>query len=226
MGALLLTIALGLFLSMQLFRWEKEEKLPPRNKLWVLAVLAPFLAMGCYRAYSKEHIGENEALLRTLQRSGTFLIRNTRVFIGDGKIIETGSVLVHDGKITGVFEGAGPDPEKLRAEVVEGAGKTLMPGLIDAHVHLSGPAGISTDRADYEPNQSMPRAAAALLYSGVTAARSVGDYLDESLKLRETDRQGQQTGRAAFRLRPHVHGRRRPRHGIHAISAGDHAAPT
>ncbi len=202
MGALLLTIALGLFLSMQLFRWEKEEKLAPRNKLWVLAVLAPFLAMGCYRAYSKEHIGENEALLRTLQRSGTFLIRNTRVFIGDGKTIETGSVLVHDGKITGVFEGAGPDPEKVKAEVVEGAGKTLLPGLIDAHVHLSGPAGISTDRADYEPTESMPRAAAALLYSGVTAARSVGDYLDESLKLRKQIAEGSKLGSQLFACGP------------------------
>ncbi len=84
-GALLLTMVLGLFLAVQLFRWEKGEKIPPRNKLWVLAVLAPFLVMGCYRAYSKDHIGQNEALFRDLQRSGTFLIRNARVFTGDGK---------------------------------------------------------------------------------------------------------------------------------------------
>ncbi len=160
--------------------------------------MAPFLVMGCYSAYSKEHIGENEALFRDLQRSGTFLIRNARVFIGDGKIIETGSVLVHDGKITGVFEGAGPDPEKMKADVVEGAGKTLLPGLIDAHVHLGGPSGISTDRADYEPKISMPRAAAALLYSGVTSARSVGDYLDDSLKLRQQIAGGSKLGAQLF----------------------------
>jgi imidazolonepropionase-like amidohydrolase/ABC-type multidrug transport system permease subunit len=197
-AALIVTVGLGLFLSMQLFRWEKEEKLRPRNKLWVLAVLAPFVVMGSYRAYSKEHIGENEALFRDLQRSGTFLIRNARIFVGDGKVIETGTVMVHDGKITGVFEGAGPDPEKLKAEVVEGAGKTLLPGLIDAHVHLSGPSGISTDRNDYDPTKSMPRAAAALLYSGVTAARSVGDYLDESLKLRGQIADGSKLGAQLF----------------------------
>ncbi len=78
-GALLLTIAVGLFLAVQLFRWEKEEKMRARKKLWVLAVLAPFLVMGCYRAYSREHIGENEAMFRDLQRSGTFLIRNARL---------------------------------------------------------------------------------------------------------------------------------------------------
>ena len=99
--------------------------------------------MGCWRAYTKEHIGQNEALFRDLQRSGTFLIRNTRVFVGDGKVIENGSVLVRDGKIAEIYDGAGPDAEKLHADVVEGAGKTLLPGLIDVHVHLARPGGIS-----------------------------------------------------------------------------------
>ena len=90
-GALLLTMVLGTFLAVQLFRWEKEEKIRPRNKLWVLAVLAPFVVMGSCQAYSKEHIGKNEALFRDLQRSGTFLIRNARIFTGDGKVIENGA---------------------------------------------------------------------------------------------------------------------------------------
>jgi imidazolonepropionase-like amidohydrolase/ABC-type multidrug transport system permease subunit len=197
-GALLLTIAVGLFFAVQLFRWEKEEKLPARKKLWVLAVLGPFLVMGCYRAYSRDHIGENQALFRDLQRSGTFLIRNARLILGDGSVIETGSVLVHDGKIQEVFTGAGPDPEKIKADVIEGAGKTLLPGLIDAHVHLGGPAGISTDSADYDPQKTMPRVDAALLYSGITAARSVGDGLDASLALRAKVANGARLGAQLF----------------------------
>ena len=147
MAALLLTTVLGLFLAVQLFRWEKEEKIRPRNKLWVVAVLAPFVLMGSWQSYSKEHLGNNAALYRDLQRSGIFLIRNTRIFTGDGKVIENGAVLVRDGKIADVYEGAAPDPEQLKAEVVEGAGKTLLPGLIDAHVHLAASGGISTDTA-------------------------------------------------------------------------------
>jgi len=158
--------------------------------------------MGCYRAYSKDHLGENQALFRELQRSGSFLIRNARVFVGDGKVIETGTVLVHNGKIEDVFEGAGPDPEKAHAEVVEGAGKTLLPGLIDVHVHLGGPAGISGDSADYDPQKSMPRAAAALLYSGVTAARSAGDSLDASLELRKEIARGTKLGAQLFLCGP------------------------
>src|ERR1700686_358623 len=128
-AALLLTAVLGMFLAVQLFRWEKEEKIRPRNKLWVLAVLAPFVVMGMWQAHSKENIGKNEALFRDLQRAGTFLIRNVRVFTGDGKVIENGAVLVREGKIAEVYEGSGPDPERMKAEGVEGQGKTRLPGL-------------------------------------------------------------------------------------------------
>src|ERR1019366_5619054 len=36
-GALLLTTVIGLFLGVKLFRWEKEEKIKPLAKLWILA---------------------------------------------------------------------------------------------------------------------------------------------------------------------------------------------
>jgi imidazolonepropionase-like amidohydrolase/ABC-type multidrug transport system permease subunit len=197
-AALLLTTVLGLFLATQLFRWEKEEKIRPRKKLWVVAVLAPFVVMGAWQSYSKSHLSTNAALFRDLQRSGVFLIRNTRIFTGDGKVIENGAVLVRDGKIAGVYEGAWPDPERLKAEIVEGAGKTLLPGLIDAHVHLAASGGISTDALDYDVDKTMPRSAAALLYSGVTAARSVGDGLDASLKLRQSVAYGARLGAQLF----------------------------
>ena len=201
-AALAVTMILGTFLAVKLFRWEKEEKIRRRNKLWVLAVLAPFVLMGVYQAYSKEEIGKNEALFRDLQRSTMFLIRNVRVFTGDGKVIENGAVLVRDGKIAGVFEGNAPDPDRMKAEVVEGQGKTLLPGLIDTHVHLAGPAGMSTSPEDYDAAKAMPRAAEALLYSGVTAARSVGDGLDGSLKLRGSINAGSRLGARIFACGP------------------------
>jgi imidazolonepropionase-like amidohydrolase/ABC-type multidrug transport system permease subunit len=197
-GALALTTATGLFLALKLFRWEKEEKIAPRNRLWVAGVLAPFLIMGCWGAYTKEHIGQNEAIMRDLQRSGSFLIRNTRIFLGNGAVKENASVLVHDGKIVDVFDGPGPDAEKLRADVIEGSGKTLLPGLIDVHVHLSSPGGMSTSTDDYDVDKSMARDAAALLYAGVTAARSTGDGLDSSLNLRGLIARGNKLGAQLF----------------------------
>ena len=197
-GALLLTAAMGLFLAMKLFRWEKEEKIAPRNRFWVAGVLAPFLIMGCWRSYNKEHLGQNQAIMRDLSRSGSFLIRNTRVFPGDGTVRENASVLVHDGKIVDVYDGPGPDTGKLRPDIIEGSGKTLLPGLIDVHVHRSSPGGMSTDSNDYDVDKSMARDAAALLYSGVIAARSTGDGLDSSIKLRAQIAGGSKLGAQLF----------------------------
>jgi imidazolonepropionase-like amidohydrolase/ABC-type multidrug transport system permease subunit len=197
-GALLVTTAMGLFLAVKLFRWEKEEKIARSNRLWVAGVLAPFIVMGCWRAHTKEHIGENEAIMRDLSRSGNFLIRNTRLFLGDGTVKENASVLVHDGKIADIFDGPGPDAGKLRADVIEGSGKTLLPGLIDVHVHLSSPGGMSTSSDDYDAEKSMARDDAALLYSGVTAARSTGDGLDSSIKLRGQIATGSKLGAQLF----------------------------
>jgi imidazolonepropionase-like amidohydrolase/ABC-type multidrug transport system permease subunit len=210
-GALLLSITVGTFLAMKLFRWEKEEKIRPQNKLWVLAVLGPFVVMGCFRAYNKEHLSQNEAFFRDLQRSSLFLIRNTRLFFGDGSTKENATVLVRDGKIAEFYEGSGPNADQIRADVIEGAGKTLLPGLVDVHVHLAAPGGVSTSSDDFNPSKTMPHAAAALLYSGVTAARSAGDGLDASLALRKQIAEGSKLGSELFLCGPmftteHGHG--------------------
>ncbi len=45
-GAILLTVVMSLILGMKLFRWEKDEKIRPAAKLWVLAALLPFFVLG------------------------------------------------------------------------------------------------------------------------------------------------------------------------------------
>src|SRR5580693_6003636 len=55
-GALLLTAAIGTFLALKLFRWEKEEKMRASAKFWLIAVLAPFLITGVWQAYAKDNI--------------------------------------------------------------------------------------------------------------------------------------------------------------------------
>ena len=130
--ALASTLLLGLFISAQLFRWEKEEKIRPMAKLWVLAVLCPFLILGTYQAYSREYLRKAKILMRDMDRSATYLIRGVRIFVGDGRVIESGGVLVKKGKIEEVFADHIPSANELKASVIEGSGKTLIPGLIDA----------------------------------------------------------------------------------------------
>ncbi|HEY0584620.1 MAG TPA: CIA30 family protein [Pseudoduganella sp.] len=61
----------------------------------------------------------------------TTLIKDVRVFDGQ-KVYAKRSVLLEGGKISSAdFKGKAP----AGAKVVDGAGRTLMPGLIDSHVH-------------------------------------------------------------------------------------------
>jgi ABC-2 type transport system permease protein len=48
-GALMITAVVGWIVGMKLFRWEKEEKIRGTAKLWVAAVLLPFLIMGVWQ---------------------------------------------------------------------------------------------------------------------------------------------------------------------------------
>ncbi len=192
--ALLLTAFLGLFISYKLFRWEKEEKIRASAKLWLAAVLTPFLLLGVWQMHTRSGIVKTKVLNRQLARGDTYLIRGARIFIGDGRVIENGSVLVRAGKIAQVFDGEGPDPKSLNAETVEGGGKTILPGLIDVHVHLGAPGGFYADMSKYDPEKSMLRNLAAYLYSGVTTVRSVGDGLDSVLKVRAAVNSGEVLG--------------------------------
>jgi imidazolonepropionase-like amidohydrolase/ABC-type multidrug transport system permease subunit len=200
--ALIATTIVGLFLAYKLFRWEKEEKIRNSAKLSILAVLLPFLCVGTWQMHTRTNLVRTKILNRQLARSETFLIRGARIFVGDGKVIENGAILVQAGKIAEVYEGAGPDPKSVHAETVEASGKTLLPGLIDVHVHLGAPGGFYPETANYDLSQNMSRALAAYLYSGVTTVRSVGDGLDSILKVRATVNSGEYLGAQLFTCGP------------------------
>ena len=61
-GALALTAVVGTFLAAKLFRWEKEEKLRPAAKLWLLAVLGPFFVLGAWQMHAKTNIAKAKVL--------------------------------------------------------------------------------------------------------------------------------------------------------------------
>jgi imidazolonepropionase-like amidohydrolase/ABC-type multidrug transport system permease subunit len=201
-GALVLTSAVALLICVKLFRWEKEEKIRPAAKLWVLAVLMPFVLLGSWQVHAKDNVRKTRILDRQLDRSRTFLIRNARIFIGNGQVIENGAVLIKDGHISEVYDGNIPDPKAVNAATIEAAGKTVLPGLIDMHVHLGAPGGFMEDWKDYDPVKASERELAAYLYSGVTAVRSVGDQLDGSLKVREVVNSGEKQGAEFFMAGP------------------------
>ena len=69
------------------------------------------------------------------------VLRNVSLWDGRGCAVQRGkSIIVNDGHIAAILGAAAPLPVDVRT--IDEAGKTLIPGLIDAHVHLmydSGP---------------------------------------------------------------------------------------
>jgi imidazolonepropionase-like amidohydrolase len=116
------------------------------------------------------------------------LFLNGMVIDGNGGQDERGGLLVKNGAIEAVGSTASLERRRNEPDVVtvDLGGRTLMPGLIDTHVHLAG--------GDFEPNrESDPiglaafrtvAAAARTLQAGFTTIRVAGsrDFLDVDLR--------------------------------------------
>jgi imidazolonepropionase-like amidohydrolase len=69
------------------------------------------------------------------------LFTNIRVFDGSGQALFPGEVRVSGNRIDRVAKG----DERINregAEVLDGGGMTLMPGMVEAHAHLSWPSSV------------------------------------------------------------------------------------
>lgn len=110
-------------------------------------------------------------------RPERWLLRAAALFDGvDGTIRHGHSVLVDEGRIAWV----GPDADAPSAPaVVDADGRTVMPGLINAHVHLAndGPADLAAQVRDDSTATAAYRAAANALITldaGITTVKDCG----------------------------------------------------
>jgi imidazolonepropionase-like amidohydrolase len=121
----------------------------------------------------------------------TLAIRAARLFDGVGAACTKDPlVLVEDGRIVRVEQGTAPPPG---AELLDLPGATLLPGLLDPHVHLGfdgapGPIERLVARSDTAVLESMRIAAADHLAAGVTTVRDLGDRDYLAVRLRDGNR--------------------------------------
>ncbi|WP_347353137.1 amidohydrolase family protein [Intrasporangium sp.] len=121
-----------------------------------------------------------------LERPRRLALRGARLFDGHRTWVGRGpGVLVEGERIVAVFDG---DPPR-DADLVDLAGATLLPGLVDAHVHLAfdaspDPVAALTGRDDDDARAAMVKAARVALRGGVTTVRDLGDRGYLSLDLR------------------------------------------
>lgn len=115
-------------------------------------------------------------------QEAALVVENARVIVGDGTVMERGSVAVARDRIVTVTEGLVEAPDARR---IDAAGKTVLPGLIDAHVHVAEEPVTGDLGRQY-------------LAFGTTSIRDVGGPLDSLLAWRERWRTGEHPGPRLF----------------------------
>ena len=106
------------------------------------------------------------------------LLREVRAFDPRAAIDEVSDVLVREGEIAQIAAPGSIEPP-AGAEVIEGAGKHLLPGFIDPHVHLRTPGQEHKEDLD-----TGTRAAAAGGYCAVIAMANTAPVIDEPALVR------------------------------------------
>ena len=108
-------------------------------------------------------------------------ITNARVLDGTGRVIDRGVVVVRDGKIASVSAtGAGAGSGRT----IDARGKTVMPGLIDAHRHI-----VTGNAADWL-TQRAPQQLQEFLDAGFTTVLAAIDP-PEAIEARKRIEAGQ-----------------------------------
>jgi imidazolonepropionase-like amidohydrolase len=121
------------------------KEIPLNTLLRVMMHGAGILAVTCAATAGAQEFIAKAGPTGEVEGPPKILFTNVNVFDGNSnKLHEAMQVLVEGNLIKSV----GGDIEAGNAQVIDGAGRTLMPGLIDAHVHLNlqlldNPAGIA-----------------------------------------------------------------------------------
>ncbi|PXY27385.1 amidohydrolase family protein [Prauserella muralis] len=131
----------------------------------------------------------------TTERRRLTVLRPSRLFDGVSSTLIEDPVVVVDGSTIVAVDHAARFPVAEHTDVVDLPGATLLPGLIDTHVHLcfdAGPDVVAAlaERDDAAVLIAMARAARVALAAGVTTLRDLGDRDYLALALREAGHPG------------------------------------
>lgn len=129
--------------------------------------------------------------------SSWLLIENGTVIDGTGTAAAAAAVLVKGNTITAVGEGASRDavPRGETLDVIDAAGKWVLPGLIDAHCHMTYGESRSEEEIDLYTSPELRTLKAAwnaqkVLRAGITSISQPGGSYYIGVGLREAIREG------------------------------------
>lgn len=131
------------------------------------------------------------------------LITRARVIDGTGAVHE-GATLAITGKY---IQTIGPGPTQLKAALtIDAGGKTVLPGLINSHVHLRPPGVVNEQTLNNYVAHQMSADLRDYLSHGVTTIKSAGDPAEPLIQARGRLEQGEFQGPRLFLTGPPLTG--------------------
>ena len=118
------------------------------------------------------------------ERDGSIAFAGARLFDGTGAdVVEDAVLLVRDGRVVaaGSADAVAIPPGAERIDV---SGKTIVPGLINAHAHISDVLGLESGHYDQE---NLLRQLGLYARYGITTAASLGGDREEGVRLRDAE---------------------------------------
>lgn len=133
----------------------------------------------------------------------SLVVENARVFVGDGTVLANGSIAVAGDRVVTVAEGPIDAPGAHR---IDAAGGTVMPGLIDTHVHLLMEKLFEQPRSDAAMveyvEERLPARLRAYIEAGITTVMAPGDYWLFAARVRDRVREGGLAGPRIYTAGP------------------------
>ncbi len=109
-------------------------------------------------------------------------IQNTKIFTGTGEILENADILFDESGILKIGFSLKEEAERI----LDGRGRTVLPGFIDCHTHLGGLHAEDELTVAFRTYEG----ARELLKSGITTTRVVGTKYGADIRLRDMIREG------------------------------------
>lgn len=129
---------------------------------------------------------------RPKNKKDSFIIKNVHIITGDKTEKFNQNVYVSKG----IIEKISDEPMEIKGvQIIDGEGKTLMPGLIDSHIHIQGMNSKSDEDSDRFLAEKIPEIFSEGVFPfGVTTIKDMCAPRHFAYKLRDMINKGKLTG--------------------------------